>query len=112
MLTFTYLFFKAATRKASGNSKLLSKAFKQETAKIAVPKKVLNKFSIYWIKIILSVISFKNVLIFEVFNIRWLDFNNISIFRVVKEKQKKQLIVTQSNRLSKRKKEKYQLVKR
>ena len=77
MLTFTYLFFKAATRKASGNSKLVTKDIKQEAAEIATPKKVINKFSFCWNKALFSVISFKNVLIFEVFKIRWLDFYNI-----------------------------------
>ena len=77
MLTFTYLLFKAATRKASGNSKLVTKTIKQEAAEDAIPKKVINKFSFCWNKALLSVISVKNVFIFEVFKIRWLDFYNI-----------------------------------
>ena len=66
-VNFYTFFFKAATRKASGNSKLVSKAIKQEDAEDTIPKKVINKFSFYWNKALLSVISFKNVLIFEVF---------------------------------------------
>ena len=46
MFTYTYLLFKAATRKASGNFKLPSNHVKQEVAKTVTPKKVSKKFII------------------------------------------------------------------
>ena len=47
MFTYTYLPFKAATRKASDNIKLLTKHVKQKVAETVFPKKVSLKF-IFW----------------------------------------------------------------
>ena len=44
MFTYTYLPFKAATRKASGNFKLPSNHMKQKVAETVFPKKVGLKF--------------------------------------------------------------------
>ena len=46
MVTYTYLPFKAATRKASDKIKLPSKHVKQEVAKTLIPDKVSLKFII------------------------------------------------------------------